>query len=125
MKYQGSCLCGAVIIDITGPIEHVMYCHCKMCRKAHGSSFASFGLVSKENFEISGIENIRSYKSSAHVTRTFCSTCGSNIEWNDSSEFGDGYRSFALGLLDSEFEAESEEHIFQSDGVKWGKCCAS
>ncbi|TMX41415.1 GFA family protein [Vibrio rotiferianus] len=124
MNYQGGCLCGGVSIEITGPIKHVMHCHCKMCRKAHGSSFASFGLVSVEDFKITGTTNIRTYKSSKNVLRTFCGICSSNIEWIDNSEFNEGYRSFALGLLDTEFVPDSEEHIFVSNEVKWGRSCA-
>ncbi|WP_428796285.1 GFA family protein [Vibrio kasasachensis] len=124
MKYKGSCLCGGVSIEVTGPIKHVMYCHCDMCRKAHGSSFASFGLVSEDDFQISGTKNIRSYKSSANVTRTFCNVCGSNIEWSDHSEFNSGCRSFALGLLDTDFAPDSEEHIFVSSAPEWGRCSA-
>jgi len=125
MKYQGGCLCGGVSIEITGTIKHVMHCHCKMCRKAHGSSFASFGLVSEHDFKVSGTSYIRSYKSSANVTRTFCCICGSNVEWIDNSGFNDGYRSFALGLLDTEFVPENEEHIFVSSSAQWGQVCAS
>ncbi len=114
------CLCGAVSIEITGPIEHVIHCHCKMCQKAHGASFASFALVAEEHVKVDGTPHIRSYQSSPNVTRTFCESCGSNIEWADKSEFNKGYRSFSLGLLDTDFTPESEEHIFESSAPKWG-----
>ncbi|KAB7701485.1 hypothetical protein GBN26_05885 [Plesiomonas shigelloides] len=47
--FTGSCLCGNISIIITGPIEHVICCHCHMCQKHHGSSHASFGLVRKKH----------------------------------------------------------------------------
>ncbi|MHA2710211.1 GFA family protein [Vibrio owensii] len=125
MGYTGSCLCGNVQVKVNGTIKHVMHCHCEMCRKAHGAAFASFGLVSKDNLHISGTEYIRSYKSSPNVTRTFCSVCGSNIEWSDNTAFNKKYRSFALGLLDTDLVPSSEEHIFESSRVSWGKHCVN
>ncbi|WP_116547395.1 GFA family protein [Plesiomonas shigelloides] len=55
------------------------------------------------------------------VTRSFCRKCGSNIEWNDNSNYNSKYRSFSLGLLDSEFSPSSEEHIFMTEHPLWDK----
>ncbi|AVQ86472.1 GFA family protein [Plesiomonas shigelloides] len=119
--FTGSCLCGNVSITINGPIEHVVHCHCRMCQKSHGSSYASFGLVRKENITIRANDSISSYRSSISVTRSFCRKCGSNIEWNDNSNYNSKYRSFSLGLLDSEFSPSSEEHIFMTEHPLWDK----
>ncbi|MDN3679988.1 GFA family protein [Vibrio tapetis subsp. quintayensis] len=121
MSVTGSCLCGGVSIEITGPIKHVIYCHCSICRKSHGTAFASFGLVSESHFKLIGENMIQRFLSSPKVIRSFCSVCGSNIEWSDQSEYNEGYRSFALGLLDSDFKPESEEHIFECSAPKWGQ----
>jgi hypothetical protein len=32
----GSCLCGAVKYEVHGGVDDITYCHCAMCRKAHG-----------------------------------------------------------------------------------------
>ena len=40
--YQGSCLCGRVSYEFDGPISLMMNCHCSMCRKHHGSAYATF-----------------------------------------------------------------------------------
>ncbi|WP_084659754.1 GFA family protein [Vibrio sonorensis] len=119
MAYIASCLCGAVSLTIEGEVRHVMHCHCSMCRKAHGSAFASYGLVEKDKVRVEGEEYIQSFQSSKNTVRTFCRLCGSNIEWKDKSEFNEKYRSFSLGLLDSEFTPSSEEHIFESSTPNW------
>ena len=33
----GSCLCGAVAFEITGPLRPVIACHCHQCRKQTGT----------------------------------------------------------------------------------------
>jgi len=38
---QGSCLCGAIAWTASGPFDLMAHCHCSMCRKAHGASFAT------------------------------------------------------------------------------------
>ena len=38
---RGSCLCGDVAFCVDGPLELRSHCHCSMCRKTHGSAFAT------------------------------------------------------------------------------------
>ena len=38
---RGSCLCGGVKYEITGPLMRSGHCHCSNCRKAHGAAFRS------------------------------------------------------------------------------------
>ena len=38
---RGSCLCGGVRYEITGPLSGALNCHCSMCRKAQGAAFRS------------------------------------------------------------------------------------
>ncbi|MFT6138608.1 MAG: hypothetical protein ACJAUJ_001703, partial [Salibacteraceae bacterium] len=33
MKNTGSCLCGGIQYEISGPLTDVLNCHCSMCRK--------------------------------------------------------------------------------------------
>ena len=45
MTIQGSCLCGALRYEITGPFLEIVYCHCSRCRKQQGAPFATIGAV--------------------------------------------------------------------------------
>jgi hypothetical protein len=38
---RGSCLCGGVKFEITGPLSSPLNCHCSICRKQHGAAFRS------------------------------------------------------------------------------------
>lgn len=74
----GTCLCGAVRYEIDGPFNMMVHCHCSMCRKHHGGSFATFVAAPLMGFRwISGEDHIASYASSEKASRSFCKTCGS------------------------------------------------
>ena len=49
---HGSCLCGQVRYEIRSEVKAVAHCHCRMCQKAHGAAFGSYGSVPLEDFEI-------------------------------------------------------------------------
>lgn len=56
------------------------HCHCSMCRKFHGSAYATFGVASPDVFRwTSGADKIVSYVSSPGGGRTFCPRCGSAV----------------------------------------------
>ena len=38
----GSCFCGTVRYEVSGPFESMVNCHCSMCRKHHGAGFATY-----------------------------------------------------------------------------------
>ena len=76
----GTCLCGDIAFEVDGPVEIVGHCHCSMCRKFHGSAFATFGTAAVEDFRwVRGAERVRKYKSSAQGYRHFCPRCGSAV----------------------------------------------
>lgn len=77
---QGSCLCGAVRYEVTGPVHDVHHCHCSMCRRAHGAAYSTFARLNASELRIvAGAEQMRSYRSSAPIERTFCATCGTRL----------------------------------------------
>ena len=36
---KGSCLCGKITLEVTGPMRDVLACHCSQCRKQTGSYY--------------------------------------------------------------------------------------
>jgi hypothetical protein len=114
----GRCLCGGVRFEIIGRLGPVVYCHCSMCRRASGSSFATNASVLAENFRIlDGDDLIREYESSAGNRRAFCSKCGSPLY----GTFGDipSFRRVRLGTLDSAKGAKSVAHIWTGSKSEW------
>jgi hypothetical protein len=77
---RGSCLCGGVKYEITGPLMRSGHCHCSNCRKAHGAAFRSRARVRVEDFKwVQGKELVKYFESSPGFNRGFCSVCGSPI----------------------------------------------
>jgi hypothetical protein len=115
---RGSCLCGGVRFEISGPLGRTTHCHCSMCRKAHGAAFASYARVRASDFRwTAGEVLVTGYRSSPHVVRTFCSRCGSNLQWLDDRT--PDRRDTALGVLDDDPGVKPSLHIFAADKASW------
>jgi hypothetical protein len=115
---RGSCLCGRVKFEIQGKLGRSSHCHCSMCRKAHGAAFGSYAAVNVENFRIkAGEELILRYKSSPGVERTFCSRCGSTLQFISAKL--PGIIDIALGVLDDDPGIRVPHHIFVGSKAPW------
>jgi hypothetical protein len=54
---EGSCFCGEVRYEVDGPFNTMMSCHCSMCRKHHGSAFATYVSAPIDSFRWVGGED--------------------------------------------------------------------
>ncbi|HEX7013808.1 MAG TPA: GFA family protein [Steroidobacteraceae bacterium] len=76
----GSCLCGTVRYELSGPHRAFVHCHCSICRKHHGSLFSSNVAVDPEHLRwLEGEDSIVRYRSSKALERAFCRHCGSIV----------------------------------------------
>ena len=99
--YSGQCLCGSIKYEVTNIEPKMGHCHCSMCRKFHGSAFATFGEAKSENFKwVAGEDQLKSYKADNGTIRKFCNNCGSSLVFQDSVDSIDVVE-FSLGTLDS------------------------
>ncbi|OMH36150.1 GFA family protein [Motiliproteus sp. MSK22-1] len=116
--YSGKCLCGAVSIDINGPISDIIHCHCSLCRKSSGTAYATNGFVQTAHFEIvQGAERLSTFTFKPGRFRHFCSACGSPVY---SSNESDPRRiRIRLGILDSEIDEKPLSHNFVSSKAGW------
>jgi len=115
---RGSCLCGEVKFEIHGKLGRSSHCHCSMCRKAHGAAFGTYALVRVEDFKLlAGAELIARYRSSPGVERTFCSRCGSTLQFI--SEKLPGIVDVALGVLDDDPGIRVPHHIYVASKAPW------
>ena len=120
--YKGSCLCGAVQFEVTGPIRNIVYCHCSQCRKAQGSAFATNGIVNSSDFVfVSGEDDLSAYASSEDQSKYFCKTCGSPIISKRKS-LPDELR-IRLGTLESDISERPQAHIFVTSKANWEDIC--
>ncbi len=86
MSNPGRCLCGGVTWEVTDEPSSSSHCHCSMCRKAHGSAFATYWTVAHDDLRFtSPTDGIVRFDASgsALLTRAFCGTCGSVVPQGD------------------------------------------
>ncbi len=114
----GSCQCGAVRFEITDTIRGLMHCHCRTCRKIHGTVYGSSALVVRTGFRvISGEQALTEYESSPGKKRCFCSHCGSHVfAYFDAQPETVVLR---IGTLDSDPGIRAQAHIWVSDRAPW------
>ena len=115
---RGSCLCGGVRYEITGPLTGALNCHCSMCRKAHGAAFRSRARVRAADFRWIQSEDLVSYyESSPGNHRGFCRVCGSPLLSRfvrDASSYG-----LPLGALDDDPGVKPKLHVFVAYKAPW------
>jgi len=97
------------------------YCHCGMCRKAGGSSFATNMMVRAEEFVlVSGHAFVKAFQSSPDEYRHFCSECGSPI-------YGQAQKrttiSVRCGTLDADPVIRPTVHIYAGSKAPWFSIC--
>ena len=110
-KHRGSCLCGAVKITVSSPLETASACHCSQCRKQTGLYYASTN-VATADIDVTGSENISWYQSSPSARRGFCRVCGSALFW--AADDADVI-SVMAGLFDNPGNLKIGYHIFCED----------
>jgi len=115
---RGSCLCGKVTYELRGPLNLMYYCHCGMCRKATGSSFATNALARADDFVIvAGRSFVKSYESSPNEYRYFCSECGSPIYGE--AAVRPGIVAIRCGTLDGDPKVRPSSHIYTASKSPW------
>ncbi len=114
---HGRCLCGALNYELDGPFTAMVHCHCSMCRKQHGTGFATFVVAPVAGFRwISGEDRLRRYQSSPNGVRSFCGVCGSAGP-TTMAELGIAVAPAAS--LDGELGITPQSHIFAASRARW------
>lgn len=116
---KGSCHCGVVSFEVTGPLRDVIYCHCKQCRKQTGH-FVAATRADDKALSISGGCNLTWYEASPEAQRGFCSTCGSLMFWK---AHGSEHTSIMAGSFDAPSGLKSGFHIYVNDKGDYHEIC--
>jgi hypothetical protein len=116
---HGGCLCGAVRYTLAEPPALAEYCHCAMCRKAHGSAFSANAVVPAAALAIvQGADALREYASSARRRKRFCGDCGSQLFIRRTDN--DAIVVLALGSLDDHAAIPAPaRHVFVDSKAPW------
>lgn len=113
---RGSCLCGSVAWEGSGPGELVHHCHCGICRKISGMPFTTVGGYPAADFRfVRGTDRIRAYRSSPRSERCFCGSCGSNVP---GAPF-DGTVWVPFGTIEGDPGSRPLAHIFVASKAPW------
>jgi hypothetical protein len=112
---EGACLCGDVAYAAES-LELVVFCHCSVCRKITGASFASSASVLEGDFRwLRGADRLRRYESSPGLFRRFCGRCGSTVP----NEPVEGRVFLPLGNLDGNPGVRPFAHLFTASKAPW------
>lgn len=109
--HHGSCLCGAVAFEATGPLRDIIACHCSQCRKTSGHVWAATS-VPLDRLRITADAGLGWFQSSAEARRGFCRTCGSSVFWRPAAE---ERMAIAAGAFDGDPGFRLIRHIFTAD----------
>lgn len=113
----GSCLCGTVRYEVAGPFNQMMSCHCSMCRKHHGSGFATYVSAPLEGFRwLAGEDALIAYRSSDSGVRNSCKVCGSTVPC-----IMEQYKLAVMpaGPLEGDLAIKPQAHIFVGSKAPW------
>ncbi len=112
---SGGCLCKGYRFEIQGECTTMVDCHCSMCRKAHGSDYATFVGCSANEFQlICGQDLVGSFQSSENGARAFCTVCGSNLPMVGEQEVY-----IPAGLIDGDPGVRTSAHYFVGSKAPW------
>ncbi|MDH3692615.1 MAG: GFA family protein [Gammaproteobacteria bacterium] len=118
-SYRGSCLCGTVKFEIDEFLPQAAHCHCSMCRKFHGASYATIAGVHRSNFRwLEGADALKRYTAENATTRTFCRHCGSSLTFS-SPRAPEEEVEIALGAMDGDVPVVPSAHIFVGSAANW------
>lgn len=113
-EVSGRCECGGIHYRVSGPAEELYHCHCSRCRRLHGTLFATYAYVRREQISIElQASTLKSYRSPQALWH-FCGSCGCHLFAEH--ERNPGVMWYMPATLDDGctpgHPVESEKHIF-------------
>lgn len=111
-----SCLCGDVAWAVDGRFSRMSHCHCRRCRKTHGTPYATYVAAPEASFRWTrGEADVVRFPSSPGVVRPFCGRCGATAPWDPQ----DGLVFMPAGALDGDPGVRAAAHIFVASKAPW------
>ena len=79
-QHTGTCVCGAVEVQVTGEPEGMGYCHCASCRSWSGGPVNAFTLWKPDNVAVTrGADSVGHFQKTPMSDRQFCTRCGGHL----------------------------------------------
>jgi hypothetical protein len=76
----GGCFCGAVRYRVRGEAVWKAGCTCNTCVKMHAAPYVVWAGFDRSDYELTTGKPVI-FRSSPHVVREFCATCGSSLTY--------------------------------------------
>jgi hypothetical protein len=114
--YAGGCLCGAIRYRITAAPVETLYCHCRMCQRAHGAPIGAWLTVPIETFAVTAGEPV-AYRSSAKAWRHFCGSCGTPLTWREADD--PRFVDISIASLDNPADVAPTLHVWADSRISW------
>ena len=119
MSLKGSCFCGQVRYEVSGPVLQIAACHCNLCRRMSGAAFTTYLLVRNEDFTLfSGQSMLSRVSLTERMTKHFCAHCGAPI-FNSNAAVHAGLAMLYLGTVVGSEEFAPRIDIFCDDKLPW------
>jgi hypothetical protein len=118
-KTLGSCLCGEVAYEISGPAMLMYQCHCRRCRKARSAAHGANLFYKAENFRwLRGESQVVDYPlpEAKRFGCAFCRTCGGSTPRVSAAS---GTVVVPAGALDTDPGMKPMAHIFVGSKPPW------
>lgn len=117
--YEGSCYCGGVTIRVSGAPVAAGYCHCRSCRKWHGTLVNGWALWPTDRVTVSaGAELLHEFDrqgGGGPSGRGTCGRCGGAL-LNRKPQVNMTVV-YAMTLAESEFAFEPTMHLHYGEAV--------
>jgi len=115
----GSCLCGSIAYEASGPFEVMRACHCSRCRRRSGSAYFTGVPCQASGLKVlRGQDGVKQFTlpGTRYYTYSFCSVCGVSVPM----QLPGIDRAFiSTGTLDNDPGAELRYHIFYASKAPW------
>jgi hypothetical protein len=112
---NGRCFCGVVRVNASGEPFQVSWCHCRDCRRQTGAPAVVWAGFRLDQVALHGEPKRR--RSSEHITRSFCSECGTPMTYEDERLAGEIY--IHAGLFDEADRLVPDRHAYVTSKLFW------
>jgi hypothetical protein len=112
----GGCLCGEIRYRIDAAPVEALYCHCRMCRRAHGAPVVAWLTAPSEDFTLTAGDPV-AHQSSPKAIRCFCGRCGTPLTWQ--AVGNPALVDVSIASLDDPAAVAPSIHLWTGSRIPW------
>ncbi len=114
----GACLCGAVRLEIDGPLESAGYCHCTRCQRRTGTGSSAGARVRHGALRVvAGRDHVTTWTPPDGFAKSFCAICGGHLFSHDPAD--PAVASVRLGIIDGDPGIRPQYRMHVASAAVW------